>query len=163
MADVLTLPPREHYEETEEQKMLRAEVFGQPPKIIARFYIDAEKDFNKSTPDCPLYIEQIMVYLQVVGDKDSLTSLATSDHRQQYPREWALFERNKDRHPIPLSSLPQMRPTVFKAMQDLDIRCVEDVIEKPLPEYLMKYKKWATWIKSVHDTADGKPKLKVAV
>lgn len=161
--DVLRLPDHQHYEENDEQRMLREEVFGKPPKILARFYIDAEKDFKNSTKECPLYIEQVMVFLQVVGDKDSLTAIATNDHKRLYPREWALFDANKDRHPIPLTSLPQMRPVILKAMNDLGVRSVDDVIEKPLPEYLEKYKKWATWIKSVHDTAEGKPKLRVVV
>lgn len=162
MSETLRLPERQEYHETTEQEFIRKELWGEPPKIIARFYIDAEKDFNNSTKDCPIYIEQTMVFLQVVGEKDSLTAIATDDHKAKYPKEWALFERNKDRRTIPLSALPKMRPSVSKAMADLGVTCVEDVIEKELPEYLQPYKKWAQWIKSVHENAEGR-KLKVAV
>lgn len=150
-----------NYQENTEQEMLRGEIYGKPPAVRATFYIGALKDMETSTEECPIYIEKVFVALQVTGDKDFITSTKNKDHEKQFPREWELFLKLKDIHPIPLTSLPQMRPSVLEAFTELGIRCISDVIEKPLPEYLQKYKKWATYIQSIHDMADGKPKLRV--
>ena len=155
-----TYYPTEWEKQTEKFK---AEVFGEAPAVIARFYIGCQKLAMKSEElGYPYYQDCVCVYLQVSGEKDSVTHIVVDDeYKIRFAKEWELFQRNYQRRTIPLTSLPQMMPSTLETLKDMGINNVDDVIAANLPEPLQKYKKWALWIKSVHEVADGKAKLKV--
>ena len=164
------LPPLQSHSEYQppEIQQLAYKEFGLgTTPVFARFYIGAEKDAKASEEaNGPVYQEKVFVLLQVAGERDNQTVVglfdgSEKDHRRLYPEAWALFERNREKRSIPLSSLPKMRPAIVEAFKELDIHNVADVIAKPVPEYLLPYKKWAQYVQSIHDMADGKPKLRV--
>jgi hypothetical protein len=166
MENLPALPPPIEYQQDAIQQMGYQEFGLGKSTVYARFYIGAMKDNEASTPDAPVYMEKILCLLQISGEKDNQTVIAVldgseKDHRRLYPQAWELFEKNQGKVTVPLQALPQMRPAVIAAFKELGIHNMADVIEKPLPEYLQQYKKWAQYIQSVHDMANGKPKLRI--
>ena len=157
--EYLSLPARAEYAESADETMLRNEVFGKPPPVIARFYIDAVRDDDASTEaGYPVYIEKVFVHLQVSGERDSVTNNADDEQKYKFPKEWELFVRNSKHKQIPLDALPLMRPNIKKALNELGIRTLGELLEKDVPEFFAQWKKWAVHIKAIHDMAEGKPK-----
>ncbi len=151
-------------QESQEEQFLRKGVYGDAPKLIAHFYIGAERDHEKSTEaGAPVYREKICVLVQVPGERDSITQDVTDEHIQKYQMEWQRFTKLSGRGmQIPLSALPKMRPNILKAFDELGIKTVKDLAEKEVPGYLNQWKPWALKILSVHEYADKpKPRLKL--
>lgn len=162
------------YQKDPMEDRMYTEYFGAAPPVTAIFYVGATR-LAESVEDIenpvvsntimekPVWSDTVMVYLKSNEplNRDSLTAVATKEHIQQYPKEWETFLKNRERHVIPLEAIPKMTPATKAALNELNIRNVDDLLGAELPEYLSDYKKWAGWIKSCHNAAEGKPKLKV--
>ena len=150
------------YRESDEEKFLRKGTYGEAPKLIAQFYIGAEKNLEESEKQgAPVYREKICVLVRVPGDKDCVTQEVTDEHLQNYAAEWQHFVKLSDRGlQIPLQALPKMRPNILKAFEDVGIRSVQDLVAKPAPGYLAQWKPWAERVMAVHTSAD-KPRVKL--
>lgn len=152
--------PSSKYEESDTETMLRTEAYGKPPPIMVRFFIGSIKDVEESEKlGAPVYKDKIRALVQVSGERDYTTIDVNEDHIKQYPREWELFQRSnaKDR-PIPLESLPKMRPSIKDALAELGIHNVQELAAGQVPEYLQPFKNWAIQVQGIHNVADGKQK-----
>lgn len=163
MEQMPNLPRAEHYEESDAEQMLRQEIFGRPPPLLARFYYGAEKDHEKTEAEgVPVYRDKLLVLIQVTGERDCMTSEVTEEHKKRFPREFALFQKSSKFIPVPLQALPQMTPAIREAMQEVGIRCVQDLVEKDVPGYLNKWKPCAQKLMLMHEFFDKpKPRLKL--
>ena len=133
--------------------------FGKAPPVYAWFFYDAEKDIKASEEQgAPVYIEKVMVTLQVSGDRDRITYEATPEHKKRFAREWAYFQEHSTAPVIPLEALPQMRAPIRRALNELGIKSVDDLLNADPPGYLAKWKTYALQVKAVHDRAAGIPK-----
>lgn len=125
------------------------------PKLLVRFYIGAIRA-PEWTEQCPIYKDQVMVFIQAFGERDSLTAFADETHIEKYPREYELFQRNYERRVIPLTSMPKVNPSVVSAFDDLGVRSINDLLAKEnLPAHLEPYREYAKRIKAIHDEAGG--------
>jgi len=124
------------------------------PDILAKFYVGAMKEPEWTQAE-PRYRDQVMIYIQNRASREALTEIANEEHIEKYPREWSLFQKNHDNHPITLTSLPKANPCVLAAFEDLGIRSVDDVLTANLPAHLECYRDYAKRIKAVHDEANG--------
>jgi hypothetical protein len=140
--------------------MLRTEIFGKPPPLMVRFFVGSEKDVTESEKlGAPVYKDKIRAFVQVSGERDYTTIDVNEDHISQYPREWELFQRSNARErPIPLESLPKMRPCIKDALAELNIRSVQELAAAQVPEYLAPFKNWAVQVLGIHNVANGKEK-----
>lgn len=152
--------PSSRYQESDTEKMLRTEIFGKPPPLMVRFFVGSEKDIEESEKaGAPVYKDKIRAFVQVSGERDYTTIDVNEDHIKQYPREWELFQRsNAKAHPIPLESLPKMRPCIKDALAELGIKSVQELAAAKVPEYLQPFKDWAVQVNGIHNVADGKAK-----
>ena len=152
--------PSSKYEESDTETMLRTEIFGKPPPLMVRFFVGSVKDVEESDKlGAPVYKDKIRAFVQVSGERDYTTIEVTDDHVKQYPREWELFQRaNKKERPIPLESLPKMRPCIKDALAELNIRSVQELQAADVPEYLLPFKNWAAQVMGIHNVAEGKAK-----
>lgn len=157
--EYLSLPTKQELHVSEEEEIFRLECQGPRPKVLARFYVDAVRDDAGSTElGYPVYIEKVFVLLQASGDSSSTTLHVTDEEKLRFPNEWELFVQNSKKKRIPLEALPQMRPNIRKALNELGVRYLDDLIEKDVPEFYAQWKTWAGYIKNVHNIAEGKPK-----
>jgi hypothetical protein len=125
------------------------------PRIYARFYVGSVKEADWSESN-PKYRDQVMVFIQAFGERDSITAIADETHIEKYPREYELFQRNYDKHPVTLKALPKATPSVLAAFEDLKINSIDELLAaKTLPEHLQPYREWAQQIKAIHDAANG--------
>ena len=139
----------------------RSALYGGAPSMLARFYVDAYPDDSVDL-GYPAFKERVMIFLQAPDSRDSQTYIATSDYREQFPKEWELFVRNNGAPKLPLSAIPQSSPAIIRTFEAMGLKSLEDVIAKlDMPEPLQKYQKWARWIKSAHEASYGR-KMKVA-
>jgi hypothetical protein len=157
--EYLSLPAQQPFHISKEEEIFRLECQGPPPKVLARFYIDAVRDDAASLENgYPVYLEKVFVLLQASGDTSSTTLHVTDEEKLRFPQEWELFVQNSKKKRIPLEALPQMRPNIRKALNELGIRYLDDLVEKDVPEFFQPWKTWAGYIKNVHNIAEGKPK-----
>jgi hypothetical protein len=150
------------YHESAEEQMLRRGTYGEAPKLIAQFYVGAEKNHEESEKaGAPVYREKICVLVRVPGEKDCVTQEVTNEHLERYASEWQHFVKLSERGlQIPLQALPKMRPNILKAFDELGIRSVQDLVAKPVPGYLAQWKPWAERVMAVHASAE-KPRMKL--
>lgn len=157
------------YTEDSDQESLRKHVYGGNPKVFARFYVGAERMPEDDADGAPVFREKVCVHIQVPDENtgrilNAITRDLEDDDQKKYPREWDLFVSSSNRHSIPLTALPQMRPNIAKAFEALDIRSVQDLVAKEVPGYLNKWKPWASWVMALHQNAETgtKPRIKLA-
>jgi hypothetical protein len=165
MEDQLNLPQQNFYNpEPEHEQMAREQFFGKPPPVSARFYIGAVKDGEASKEaGAPVYKDTPMVLINVVGERDCMTSIVDDARKAQFPREWAYFAKAASQaRPIPLESLPKMTPAVKAAFNEIGIKDVQALALADLPGYLGQWKPWALKVLNIHEYAD-KPKPRITL
>jgi len=149
--------------ENDQENAFRAQIYGDRPSMLVRFYVDAYEDETASDEaGYPIFKEAVYVHLQSPDSRESQTHLADNEYISRFAREWELFLKNREHPKIPVSTIPQISPAVTRAFEKMGFKTIDDVIEATLPEPYQKYQKWAMWIKAAHEAAAGR-KMKVSV
>lgn len=147
------------YHESDIEQKIRTELYGARPQLNVWFYVGAD-EAPLDADGAPVFLEVPMVKIQVPGDKDSFSRHVTDEDKELYAAQWRNFLERAVKPKIPLGALPEMRPAIIKAFEKLGILSVDDLLDKEVPGYLNKFKRYATWIKQVHDRA-AKPVVKL--
>lgn len=147
---------------TADVRKIEAELFGAPSERYAAFYLHAQYDETASTEaGFPIYRDVPYCLIRLKGEKDNISHPACEADRNEFPREWALFERSLTREEHPVQLLPKITPSVVAALRDLKVHTIEQLAEANVPEPYMPWKslavRWrAFWNKPRMKLVDGK-------
>ena len=156
-------------------------IVGQPGEIRARFYEHAKRDHRAEAEQQkrikegsdevarPFFRSAVYIETKARGQTDFAARPATDEDKRQYPREWAIFEQNRDKPPKHSIQLLPGNTVVTQALfNELRVETIEDFLEfverqpkimeifSELVPLLEAAKRWRTFMKPRLKLIDGK-------